>query len=59
MVADRLGGLDQGVDEADRADEVAALEGFDDRVALPLLTVQVGQHRLDLVAPQQRHPGQA
>src|SRR6185436_18080347 len=56
VVAHRLGRLDQAVDEAHRADEVAAGEGLDDRLAGALPAGQLRQPRLDLRVVQECHP---
>ena len=55
VVAHVLGGLDELVDELDRADEVAALERLGDRVAVALPAVELAELRGDLVVVEACH----
>ena len=55
MVPHLLGRLDQPVDELDRADEVGQLEGLDDRLALPLPALELGEAGVDLAVGEQLH----
>ncbi len=55
MVVHRLGGLDNRVGEAHRADEVTALEALGDRVALALPARVLGEPRLQFGIAQERH----
>ena len=55
MVAHLLGRLDHLVDELDRADEVGQLEGLDDRLAVALPALELGQAGFDLAVGEQLH----
>ena len=52
MVAEVLGRADDRLDEVDRADEVAAVELAQDRVAVAGPAVEIRQPLLDLARPR-------
>src|SRR5262249_38313575 len=59
MVVHPLGRRHEAVDEADRADEIAALEALGDRLAGALPAGELGELRLDLLLAQQCHSAYA